>query len=105
MDFEGQTRIWRSGVQIKKCRYLEQSGCVGMCINMCKVWLPDQSEQCHLLGPRSVLRVHADVCSVGSNSRHLNQCGNSVLRSESLKEQCCVTVQQSCAHIKLSVRE
>lgn len=26
----------RSGVQIKKCRYLEQSGCVGMCINLCK---------------------------------------------------------------------
>ena len=40
VEFEGQTRIWRSGVQIKKCRYLEQSGCVGMCINMCKVWLP-----------------------------------------------------------------
>eukprot|EP00850_Spirogloea_muscicola_P002781 SM000011S18959 [mRNA] locus=s11:39745:41290:- [translate_table: standard] len=30
----------RSGVQITKCRYLEQSGCVGMCINMCK--LPTQ---------------------------------------------------------------
>ncbi|GMH09593.1 hypothetical protein Nepgr_011434 [Nepenthes gracilis] len=26
----------RSGVHIKKCRYLENSGCVGMCINMCK---------------------------------------------------------------------
>ncbi|CAL9111961.1 hypothetical protein MUK42_01220 [Musa troglodytarum] len=30
----------RSGVQIKKCRYLENSGCVGMCVNMCK--LPTQ---------------------------------------------------------------
>ena len=39
MDFEGEKKIWRSGVQIKKCRYLEQSGCVGMCINMCKVLL------------------------------------------------------------------
>eukprot|EP00897_Mesotaenium_endlicherianum_P000883 jgi/Mesen1/10796/ME000092S10287 len=29
-----------SGVQIKKCRYLENSGCVGMCVNMCK--LPTQ---------------------------------------------------------------
>lgn len=37
VEFEGEKRIWRSGVQIKKCRYLEQSGCVGMCINMCKV--------------------------------------------------------------------
>lgn len=26
----------RSGVRIKKCRYLENSGCVGMCVNMCK---------------------------------------------------------------------
>lgn len=30
----------KSGVKIKKCRYLEESGCVGMCINMCK--LPTQ---------------------------------------------------------------
>ncbi|GAA0154070.1 hypothetical protein Leryth_005232 [Lithospermum erythrorhizon] len=27
----------RSGVFIKKCRYLENSGCVGMCVNMCKI--------------------------------------------------------------------
>lgn len=27
----------RSGVHIKKCRYLENSGCVGMCTNMCKI--------------------------------------------------------------------
>lgn len=26
-----------SGVHIKKCRYLENSGCVGMCVNMCKI--------------------------------------------------------------------
>ncbi|KAL6856903.1 hypothetical protein ACP4OV_018285 [Aristida adscensionis] len=31
----------RSGVLIKKCRYLESSGCVGMCVNMCKI--PTQS--------------------------------------------------------------
>lgn len=30
----------KSGVHIKKCRYLENSGCVGMCVNMCK--LPTQ---------------------------------------------------------------
>lgn len=29
-----------SGVTITKCRYLEASGCVGMCVNMCK--LPTQ---------------------------------------------------------------
>ncbi|KAJ3690622.1 hypothetical protein LUZ61_019786 [Rhynchospora tenuis] len=27
----------RSGVRITKCRYLENSGCVGMCVNMCKI--------------------------------------------------------------------
>ncbi|XP_015574531.1 beta-carotene isomerase D27, chloroplastic [Ricinus communis] len=27
----------KSGVRIKKCRYLENSGCVGMCVNMCKI--------------------------------------------------------------------
>lgn len=30
----------KSGVHIEKCRYLEASGCVGMCVNMCK--LPTQ---------------------------------------------------------------
>lgn len=35
-----QIRQQKSGVYIHKCRYLEASGCVGMCINMCK--LPTQ---------------------------------------------------------------
>lgn len=29
--------LQKSGVLIKKCRYLESSNCVGMCVNMCKV--------------------------------------------------------------------
>lgn len=33
----GVTREQRSVVHIKKCRYLESSGCVGLCVNMCKV--------------------------------------------------------------------
>jgi hypothetical protein len=37
----GQLRQQNSSVHIKKCRYLEHSGCVGMCINMCK--LPTQA--------------------------------------------------------------
>lgn len=37
VQFEGKPQTWKSGVQIEKCRYLEQSGCKGMCINMCKV--------------------------------------------------------------------
>jgi Beta-carotene isomerase D27-like, C-terminal len=36
----GLARSQRSAVQIQKCRYLEQSRCVGMCVNMCK--LPTQ---------------------------------------------------------------
>lgn len=40
VEFEGRTEMWRSSVKIKKCRYLESSGCVGMCGNMCK--LPTQ---------------------------------------------------------------
>jgi len=39
-DGQGETRTQHSGVHIKKCRYLEASGCVGMCVNMCK--LPTQ---------------------------------------------------------------
>ena len=38
---EGESRSQKSGVHIKKCRYLEQSRCVGMCVNMCK--LPTQN--------------------------------------------------------------
>ncbi len=38
---DGNTRVQKSGVQIKKCRYLDESRCVGMCVNMCK--LPTQN--------------------------------------------------------------
>lgn len=30
-------KLLRSEVQIEKCRYLETSGCTGMCVNLCKV--------------------------------------------------------------------
>lgn len=36
----GTVRTQKSGVQIQKCRYLEQSRCVGTCVNLCK--LPTQ---------------------------------------------------------------
>ncbi|MBD0336827.1 MAG: DUF4033 domain-containing protein [Cyanobacteria bacterium Co-bin13] len=36
----GAVSLQKSGVHIKKCRYLEQSQCAAMCINMCK--LPTQ---------------------------------------------------------------
>jgi Beta-carotene isomerase D27-like, C-terminal len=34
---DGTVRSQPSVVKIKKCRYLAESGCVGMCVNMCKV--------------------------------------------------------------------
>ena len=37
---ETEPQLLMSGVKIEKCRYLEASGCVGMCVNMCK--LPTQ---------------------------------------------------------------
>ena len=37
---DGAVRRQKSGVQIQKCRYLEQSQCVGTCVNLCK--LPTQ---------------------------------------------------------------
>ncbi len=33
----GKVVNMKSVVHIKKCRYLEASGCVGLCVNMCKV--------------------------------------------------------------------
>ena len=38
---DGDVRSQPSAVQIEKCRYLEESQCVGMCVNMCK--LPTQT--------------------------------------------------------------
>ncbi|MBE9063972.1 DUF4033 domain-containing protein [cf. Phormidesmis sp. LEGE 11477] len=38
---DGEVRSQPSAVHIKKCRYLEESQCVGMCVNMCK--LPTQT--------------------------------------------------------------
>jgi Beta-carotene isomerase D27-like, C-terminal len=34
---DGTVRSQSSAVQIKKCRYLVESGCVGTCVNLCKV--------------------------------------------------------------------
>lgn len=32
----GKTVLQKSGVQIERCRYLEESGCAAMCVNLCK---------------------------------------------------------------------
>ncbi len=41
VGLDGETRSQPSAVHIEKCRYLEESQCVGMCVNMCK--LPTQT--------------------------------------------------------------
>jgi hypothetical protein len=33
---DGTSRIQNSAVQIRKCRYLEETVCVGLCVNICK---------------------------------------------------------------------
>ena len=40
-DGKGGVRSQHSAVQIQECRYLKESQCVGMCVNMCK--LPTQT--------------------------------------------------------------
>lgn len=40
-DGKGGVRSQFSAVQIQQCRYLEESNCTGMCVNMCK--LPTQT--------------------------------------------------------------
>lgn len=42
---------------IKKCRYLESSGCVGMCVNMCKA-SPLFFKLCLCFAPFHKLRGH-----------------------------------------------
>mmetsp|Transcript_32989 Transcript_32989/g.83245 ORF Transcript_32989/g.83245 Transcript_32989/m.83245 type:complete len:302 (-) Transcript_32989:196-1101(-) len=37
VEFDGEKQVWNSQVKIVKCKYLETSGCVGMCTNLCKV--------------------------------------------------------------------
>lgn len=34
---DGSVKTQASQVHIKKCRYLEESACVGLCVNLCKV--------------------------------------------------------------------
>jgi len=34
--FEGREEAWKSAVRIEKCRYLEEAGCAGLCVNLCQ---------------------------------------------------------------------
>ncbi|CAA2979021.1 Hypothetical predicted protein [Olea europaea subsp. europaea] len=84
----------KSGVLIKKCRYLENSGCVGMCINMCKIPTQDfftnefglpltmtpnfEDMSCEMVygqvppsfeeDPASKQPCYADICSIANPS-------------------------------------
>ncbi|KAM0822256.1 hypothetical protein ACQ4PT_071610 [Festuca glaucescens] len=56
----------RSGVLIKKCRYLENSGCVGMCVNMCKIptqsFFTDEFGLPLTMNPSSISTPSAAIC-------------------------------------------
>lgn len=70
----GLLREQRSVVHIKKCRYLESSGCVGMCINMCKVrWWTAQGRRRRRLAASKLL-LAACVCTEDSSAGILG-CG------------------------------
>ncbi|XP_020205463.1 beta-carotene isomerase D27, chloroplastic [Cajanus cajan] len=84
----------KSGVHIKKCRYLENSGCVGMCVNMCKIPTQDfftnefglpltmipnfEDMSCDMVygqapptfeeDPVSIQPCYADICSMANSS-------------------------------------
>lgn len=68
----GLMREQRSVVHIKKCRYLENSGCVGMCVNMCKVGWFDLCLMEAILVVRDVSSVparHAAPASMWARGR------------------------------------
>ena len=65
MADSGAVRRRLSTVHIKKCRYLEQSACVGMCVNMCKVRRP----RCARSLPKQVLRARDVTEALSCRSR------------------------------------
>lgn len=71
---DGTVRVQKSTVYIKKCRYLEQSGCVGMCVNMCKVRVTYRGtyvEECDLLMATSTWleTCNTSICSISYRCR------------------------------------
>lgn len=36
VEFKGKVETWKSAVRIEKCRYLEEAGCAGLCVNLCQ---------------------------------------------------------------------
>lgn len=46
---DGSVVVQNSKVRIKKCRYLEHSGCTALCVNLCKVSAPLACTHCPLV--------------------------------------------------------
>ena len=36
LNKHGEPLVWNSGVKITRCRYLEEAGCKGACLHLCK---------------------------------------------------------------------
>lgn len=55
--------VHSAGVKIKKCRYLESSGCVGMCGNMCKLPTQKVGSRRHSWGLNAVHNKPSPPCA------------------------------------------
>ena len=80
VQYGGTTQTWSSGVHIKKCRYMEQTACAGICTNLCKARLPISAKL--RLCPLEVLQAHSQQrrglaagpdCSCGGESAPVGQ--------------------------------
>lgn len=101
-DGQGRSHLQRSTVHIKKCRYLEQSGCVGMCVNMCK--LPTQDFFTHEFGiPLTMTPNFTDLsCDMVFGQQPPAPSEDPVYREACLTNACTMANPQAAACPKLS---
>ncbi|MDJ1181760.1 DUF4033 domain-containing protein [Roseofilum casamattae] len=100
---ENNTSSWqKSNVKIEKCRYLEQSGCVGLCINLCK--LPTQDFFTQQFGIPLTMNPNFEDFSCdmifGQTPPALEQ--EEVFQQPCLKQHCSMdsVLPQPCPHVR-----
>ncbi len=85
---DGQLRTQRSSIHIKKCRYLEHSGCVGMCINMCKLPTQEFFEQEFGFPLRMIPNFEDLSCDMNFGQKALPLAGEPEYHQPCLATQC-----------------
>jgi hypothetical protein len=89
--------LQKSGVLIKKCRFLESSSCVGMCVNLCK--LPTQDFITNEFGMPITMTPNFEDMSC---EMVYGQLPPSLEDDPSLKQPCyaslCSTAQEKASH-------